>query len=717
MSALTWRAVSSPDFTGSATMLKTMAEQLDKATSGLSTGLKDWQGARMSRAEDQIAQQASQYDSPEAYRAALASGQILSGVDQGLIGRRLIEAAAGQESVIAAREKQGAQYAMPEIDGLIQQAMLNKDDAAVSALVQQYGKQLRLTNSPYADPFKVQSLQEGVKNTDAKRAAPYIDNAVALAISQGAYGNAQALSNNNQELLQRAGSQNFSPLTVQSNVDKHALSTLATAVADVTLPADKRKLIDSWLAEATPTQRQAFFAQNPEYNSAAALLASATPGIGDATDADGNLIKSGTGIVPSNTAPATATISSATKPGTGIRVTADTLSDSKGKTIPASIAAIAHEIGLSGAELKIHASITGQESGDNAKIGNSIDGARGPGQVMPDTFKRYALPGESIDNPADNIRVSQRIIKDLSKKTGGDPARIAVGYFSGEGNIAPAGSPTPWKRDTQDGNKKRVSSYVADVVKRHSADKNTYTPAPLIPTKQEIADSGIIAAGTGDNKASQILANNPFNEVKDIGSNDIAGAHKFLVSQLGEGGADIISPVRFRELHKQFGRVETQASIEARKNNPKLAPVTELVPAGEFAVSLLDATSNTGGFFGHTQSMSGDFKDAILGNFSSKSKWIDLPTLKDNVRRSGSAIPEIMNRNAAVAKASAQDVKDMEDAVAKQRSQVAVYKTLLEARSNDPKLKAAYEASVLRLNEMLVATKERNTGTAAKNSQ
>jgi hypothetical protein len=682
----------------------------------------------MSQAEDQIAQQASQYDSPEAYRADLASGKILGSVDQGLIGRKLINVASGEESGIAARERQGAQYAMPEVNNLIQQALINKDDPAVSSLVQQYAKQLRLTNSPYADPFKIQSLQEGVKNTDAKKVAPYIDNAIALAVSQGNYDNAKALASNNQDQLLRAGSQNFSSVALQNNMDKHALSDLSTATADATLPQNKREITDAWLATATPTQRKAFFTQNPEYNSAATLLAAATPGVGDATDSDGNLIKSGSGIVASGSSatPATNAISSALTPTTGSKVTAATLSDGKGKLIPASVAAIAHEVGLSGEQLKMHTAITGQESGNNATISNSIDGAHGPGQIMPDTFKKYALPGESIDNPADNIRVSQRIIKDLSNKTNGDLARVAVGYFSGEGNIAPAGSATPWKRDTQDGNQKKVSSYVDGVVKKYSTDKNTYTPAPLnpgnlsipaVPTKQELIDGGITASGSGDNKANQILANNIFNEVSNIGPNDIEGAHKFLTNALGEGGADIVSPLRFRELYKQYGRRETQASIADRAKDPKLSPVTEMIPAGEFAASLLNATSNTGGFINHTESMSGKLSDALLGNFKPSSKWIDLPTLQDNVNKSGSAIPEVMNRNAAVAKASAQDVKDREDTIAKQRSQVAMYKTLLESRINDPKLKATYEASVLRLNEMLTSAQASNTAATTKNSR
>jgi hypothetical protein len=100
-------------------------------------------------------------------------------------------------------------------------------------------------------------------------------------------------------------------------------------------------------------------------------------------------------------------------------------------------------------------------------------------QIQPETFKQYARLGENIDNADDNKAVGRRIIDDLSAKSGGDPARIAVGYFSGAGNIAPPGSPTPWKVDKADPTGKTVSSYVSDVLARVNGQQ---------PQKAEIAD-------------------------------------------------------------------------------------------------------------------------------------------------------------------------------------------------------------------------------------
>jgi hypothetical protein len=117
----------------------------------------------------------------------------------------------------------------------------------------------------------------------------------------------------------------------------------------------------------------------------------------------------------------------------------------------------------------IRSAIWGQESGNRSNVGTSVDGAVGPGQMLPATFQQYARPGERIDNPADNRAVSGRMIDHYTQQYQGDPARVAVAYFSGPANVAPPGSAHPWKNDAQDGNGKSVSSYVADIQGRLGA--------------------------------------------------------------------------------------------------------------------------------------------------------------------------------------------------------------------------------------------------------
>jgi soluble lytic murein transglycosylase-like protein len=110
--------------------------------------------------------------------------------------------------------------------------------------------------------------------------------------------------------------------------------------------------------------------------------------------------------------------------------------------------------------------IYGQESSSGSNTATSSTGAVGGMQIEPATFRQYAKPGENIDNPQDNLAVGQRIIADLWQRSGGDPARVAVGYFSGPGNIAPPNSPTPWIRNAADPTGKTVEGYVSDIMKR-----------------------------------------------------------------------------------------------------------------------------------------------------------------------------------------------------------------------------------------------------------
>lgn len=118
-----------------------------------------------------------------------------------------------------------------------------------------------------------------------------------------------------------------------------------------------------------------------------------------------------------------------------------------------------------------------QESGAGSNARTSIDGAHGGMQIIPATFQRYAKPGERIENPEDNMRVGVRIIKDLAGKFGNDPAKIATGYFSGEGNVN-GGQGSAWKNDRADGNGKRVSGYVADILAKVGGISNAQAAQP-----------------------------------------------------------------------------------------------------------------------------------------------------------------------------------------------------------------------------------------------
>lgn len=118
-----------------------------------------------------------------------------------------------------------------------------------------------------------------------------------------------------------------------------------------------------------------------------------------------------------------------------------------------------------GGQRTINQAIIGQESGNNPNVGQSVDGAKGLGQITPGFWKTFAKPGESINNPADNLAVANRGI-DYYMAQYHDPARAAVAYFSGPQNVAPPGSPTPWRKDAHDGNGTHTSTYVQQVLGR-----------------------------------------------------------------------------------------------------------------------------------------------------------------------------------------------------------------------------------------------------------
>lgn len=131
-------------------------------------------------------------------------------------------------------------------------------------------------------------------------------------------------------------------------------------------------------------------------------------------------------------------------------------------------AAAASRVGVAGQPVDLASAILGQESGGNPSAPTSVNGAVGIGQMKPGTFAQFAKPGEDINKPADNAAVANRAIQHYSQQFNGDTARVAVAYFSGPGNVAPAGSPTPYLHDYKDGNGKSVSSYVGDIQGRTS---------------------------------------------------------------------------------------------------------------------------------------------------------------------------------------------------------------------------------------------------------
>jgi hypothetical protein len=115
------------------------------------------------------------------------------------------------------------------------------------------------------------------------------------------------------------------------------------------------------------------------------------------------------------------------------------------------------------------------KSAISAQEGKGVSSQGAVEGLMPATFTQYAKPGESFDNPTDRKAVNDRVIDDLSQKFNGDPQRIAVGYFSGPGNVSPPGSANPWLVDKADKDGTTTSSYVSQVMGRLGTGGGTAT--------------------------------------------------------------------------------------------------------------------------------------------------------------------------------------------------------------------------------------------------
>ena len=120
---------------------------------------------------------------------------------------------------------------------------------------------------------------------------------------------------------------------------------------------------------------------------------------------------------------------------------------------------------------------------------------------MPATAKPYMLPGENLNDPATNVAIHNRIMQDYARRWPNDPARWAVAYFSGPGNVSQPGSPTPYIKNTSDGHN-TVAQYVANTAgKAGSATPNAgaaATPGTTLNTPPPAtAIANALTGGTG----------------------------------------------------------------------------------------------------------------------------------------------------------------------------------------------------------------------------
>ena len=275
----------------------------------------------------------------------------------------------------------------------------------------------------------------------------------------------------------------------------------------------------------------------------------------------------------------------------------------------------------------------GQESGSGANPATSTDGARGHMQIMPATFAQLSRPGESIDRPEDNLRVGVRLIKQLGDKFGNDPARIAVGYFSGEDNVNPRGD-TPYKRNPADGNGKRVSGYVQDVLGR------------LVPSAQAQDGMSVARQIAGGGAATDGLA-----LAQEIANRGMPAAEEAPAPEAEK-------PSRVKEIWNQLtGPGLPDPSTITRPEGMTNATFSAGIEAPEYG-KRADGTAKGEGFLGALKRPDGGISTEISIGVNIDGKEVEIPALVptltkqeiDHLLADGKPTPAIVEKAVAHAR-------------------------------------------------------------------
>lgn len=129
-------------------------------------------------------------------------------------------------------------------------------------------------------------------------------------------------------------------------------------------------------------------------------------------------------------------------------------------------------------------SIFTQESGRGKNTKTSNQGAVGPMQIIPQTFKSFADKGWDISNPEHSARASIRYIQALEKQFGDNPRAVAAAYYGGPkaGNALLNGEAY---RDLKNPNAPNTLQYADKVVSRMANWKPEKSAVP-IPKEQAV---------------------------------------------------------------------------------------------------------------------------------------------------------------------------------------------------------------------------------------
>lgn len=218
----------------------------------------------------------------------------------------------------------------------------------------------------------------------------------------------------------------------------------------------------------------------------------------------------------------------------------------------------------------LKAAITKRESGGNPDA-VSPQGARGSVQIMPDTFKQYAMPGESFDVETDRVNAAYRKIEDDYRFYKGDIRKVAAAYLGGRGAVTADGK---IRNDVADALGTTPAAYAEQVSamvgasRQHALNTAVASPEGLIqeylkdpskPTGNELVDSLPADQKMAVLRTAQTLASQDLAQYKQA----VSGQYKDTIAAY-EHGKTPPNPTTPEQLIQAHGVVEGTRMIAAQ---------------------------------------------------------------------------------------------------------------------------------------------------------
>jgi hypothetical protein len=127
--ALTWREVSAPDFSASQRGFESFSNLLGNALGGAQRALTKFDADKSERVNNELALRVMQYTDPEAYKAAVASGALMQGIDPNRVSQENLQLMGERPTTLLRQEQLTGQNA----EAAYKFGDLQRDDAASAA--------------------------------------------------------------------------------------------------------------------------------------------------------------------------------------------------------------------------------------------------------------------------------------------------------------------------------------------------------------------------------------------------------------------------------------------------------------------------------------------------------------------------------------------------------------------------------------------------------